>query len=274
MNKQISILGCGWLGFDLAKSFIKNGFSVNGSTTTPGKILAFENANIKPFIISIGATNIIGDMNPFLANSTILIIDIPPQLRNGGSDNFVSKIERIIPFIENSTIEKVIFISSTSVYNDNECTSSKQYIVDEKSIFEPETESGKQLLTAEKLLLSNKNFQTSIIRFGGLIGDYRHPIKHLAGRENIQNPEAPINLIHKNDCIGMIEKITEIDIWNEIFNGVHPNHPSRKEYYTQKATQMKLDAPKFETNQTSFGKLVSSEKSQKILGYVFENDIY
>ena len=274
MNKQISILGCGWLGFDLAKSFIKNGFSINGSTTTPGKILAFENANIKPFIISIGATNIIGDMNPFLANSTILIIDIPPQLRNGGSDNFVSKIERIIPFIENSTIEKVIFISSTSVYNDNECTSSKQYIVDEKSIFEPETESGKQLLTAEKLLLSNKNFQTSIIRFGGLIGDYRHPIKHLAGRENIQNPEAPINLIHKNDCIGMIEKITEIDIWNEIFNGVHPNHPSRKEYYTQKATQMKLDAPKFETNQTSFGKLVSSEKSQKILGYVFENDIY
>ena len=104
MNKQISILGCGWLGFDLAKSFIKNGISINGSTTTPGKILAFENENIKPFIISIGATNIIGDMNPFLANSTILIIDIPPQLRGGGADNFVSKIERIIPFIENSTI--------------------------------------------------------------------------------------------------------------------------------------------------------------------------
>ena len=274
MNKQISILGCGWLGFDLAKSLIKNGFSINGSTTTPGKILAFENANIIPFIISIGATNIIGDMNPFLENSSILIIDIPPQLRSGGSDNFVSKIERIISFIENSTIEKVIFISSTSVYNDKECTSKNPYLVNEKNIDEPETESGKQLIKVEKLLLSNKNFQTSIIRFGGLIGDERHPIKHLAGRENISNPEAPINLIHKNDCIGMIEKIIEIDIWNEIFNGVYPNHPSRKEYYTQKATQMKLDAPKFEANQTSFGKLVSSEKSQKILGYVFKNDIY
>ena len=274
MNKQISILGCGWLGFDLAKSFIKNGFSVNGSTTTPGKILAFENANIKPFIISIGATNIIGDMNPFLENSKILIIDIPPQLRNGGSHNFVSKIEKIIPFIENSTIKKVIFISSTSVYNDKESTSNNQYIVDEKTIFEPETESGKQLLIAEKLLLSNKNFQTSIIRFGGLIGDDRHPIKHLAGRENIQNPEAPINLIHKNDCIGMIEKIIDNGILNEIFNGVYPNHPSRKEYYTQKATQMKLDVPKFEANQTSFGKLVSSEKTEKILRYVFKNDIY
>jgi 3-hydroxyisobutyrate dehydrogenase-like beta-hydroxyacid dehydrogenase len=30
---KISILGCGWLGFPLAKALLKDGFTVKGSTT-------------------------------------------------------------------------------------------------------------------------------------------------------------------------------------------------------------------------------------------------
>jgi UDP-N-acetyl-D-mannosaminuronate dehydrogenase len=31
--KQISILGCGWLGLPLAKALLQKGFSVHGSKT-------------------------------------------------------------------------------------------------------------------------------------------------------------------------------------------------------------------------------------------------
>ena len=200
-NNQISILGCGWLGLPLAKSLLENEFSVNGSTTSLEKISVLERNGIQPFQIELSETEIKGEIDSFLATSKILIIDIPPKLRSASSESFVKKIQNLIPFIEKSKIEKVVFISSTSVYADNNS------VVTEATKPNPNTESGKQLAQAENLLQGNPNFKTTVIRFGGLIGEDRHPIHFLAGRKNIENPEAPINLIHQIDCIGIIEKI-------------------------------------------------------------------
>jgi nucleoside-diphosphate-sugar epimerase len=58
-------------------------------------------------------------------------------------------------------------------------------------------------------LQGNSRFKTTILRFGGLIGEDRNPIRFLAGRENLENPDAPINLIHQTDCIGIILRIIE-----------------------------------------------------------------
>jgi nucleoside-diphosphate-sugar epimerase len=135
----------------------------------------------------------------------------------------------------------------------------------------PETENGKQLLATEILLQSNENFKTTVVRFGGLIGDDRHPINFLAGRKNIENPEAPINLIHQEDCIGIIEAIVKQECWNETFNAVAPFHPSRKEYYTQKAMELGLLLPEFVNSKIAFGKIILSDKVKKVLDYHFQD---
>jgi 3-hydroxyisobutyrate dehydrogenase-like beta-hydroxyacid dehydrogenase len=67
--KQISILGCGWLGFPLAKSLHQKGFRVYGSTTSVEKISVFENAGITPFSLRLSEDNLEGDINSFLKNS-------------------------------------------------------------------------------------------------------------------------------------------------------------------------------------------------------------
>jgi nucleoside-diphosphate-sugar epimerase len=265
--KKISILGCGWLGLPLAKSLLEQGFLVNGSTTSTEKISILEKAGITPFQISLFEEKIEGAMDLFIENSEILIVDIPPKLRGDSKENFVGKVKNLIPFIENSTVKKVLFISSTSVFSDDNSE------VTEASIPNPDTESGKQLLETEQLLQSNKNFQTTIIRFGGLIGNDRHPIKFLAGRKNIENPDAPINLIHQDDCIGIIETIISLDLWNEIFNAVAPIHPTRKEYYIQKAMELNLPLPEFEEGKISTGKLISSDKIETVLNYKFKNKL-
>lgn len=278
---KISILGCGWLGFPLAKSLVEKGFSVNGSTTSENKLSILSSGGILPYLISVTENEIVGDFNAFLENSEILIIDIPPKLRGGFSDTstalsmtFVSKIKNLIPLIEKSAVKKVIFVSSTSVYADSTSTALG---VTENTQPQPETESGKQLLEAETLLLSNSTFQTSVVRFGGLIGEDRHPIYFLAGRKNIENPDAPINFIHQKDCIGIIEEIlnqvqNDNIKGNEIFNAVTPFHPTRKDYYTQKAIELKLSLPEFDTSKPSVGKLILSEKVENLLGYQFKEN--
>ena len=265
--RQISILGCGWLGLPLAKSLIEKGYSVNGSTTSVDKISVLKNAGITPFQISLGEDEIKGKIDSFLANSEILIIDIPPKLRGDSKENFVEKIQTVVPFIAKSSVEKVIFVSSTSVYSDDNST------ITEALEPHPDSESGKQLLASERLLQNNTNFKTTVVRFGGLIGDDRHPIKFLAGRKNIENPDAPINMIHQEDCIGIIEKIIHADSWNETFNAVAPFHPYRKDYYTQKAIEWNLPLPEFINNKPSVGKWIVSAKIKSVLDYTFKKEL-
>ena len=263
--KQISILGCGWLGLTLAKQLIQKGFSINGSTTTEAKLDILKSEGISPYLILLQANERKVEFNSFLENSEVLIINIPPGLRGNTSDSFVKKIENCIPFIEKSTIQKVLFVSSTSVYAD------ENQIVTEETAPNPETESGKQLLAVENLLLENPNFQTTILRFGGLIGKDRHPITFLAGKNNVENPEAPINLIHQQDCIEIIQKVIENEVWNRVLNAVAPFHPIRKKYYTEKALELHLVPPQFNENQLSVGKTVLSDKLIQILNYQFKN---
>lgn len=260
---QISILGCGWLGLPLAQSLIDKGFSVNGSTTSSSKMEQLKAVGIKPFLISLTADGINGDIENFLRQSEILIIDIPPKLRGENSESFTDKIKILIPYIEAANITKAMFASSTAVYADDNT------IVTEETPAKPETESGKQLLEAEGLL-ANANFKTTVLRFGGLVGEDRQPVKYLAGKENLENPDGPVNLIHQKDCIGIMLKVIETNSWGEIFNAVSPYHPTREEHYTKRALAFGLPAPKFSHEKASNGKTVSSQKSAEVLGYRIE----
>lgn len=258
--EQISLLGCGWLGLPLAVSLIEKGYSVNGSTTSADKADTLKNAKINPYLIHLDEDGVSGNINDFLEGSDILIIDVPPKISSG---NFTLKIKALLPYIEQSGISKVLFISSTSVYADDNS------VVTEDTPPKPETESAKQLVIVEKLLTSNPNFKTTILRFGGLVDDDRQPVKFLAGKENVANPDAPVNLIHRQDCIGIIISIIEKNSWGTVFNGVAPYHPSRKEHYTKQAEAFGMTAPKFDYTTPSMGKTITSENIKTALGYNF-----
>jgi nucleoside-diphosphate-sugar epimerase len=261
--KQISILGCGWLGFPLAQHLMHQGFQIKGCTTSESKLSVLQNAGITPFLLNVTCEGIEGDMHSFLKDSEILILNIPPKLRSNAKDNFVAKVQNIIPAVEASTVTKVLFVSATSVFPD--CNET----ITESTIPKPDSESGLQLLASEQRFNSHHNFQTTIVRFGGLIGENRHPIHFLSGRKNIENPDAPINLIHLDDCIGILQKIIQKNIWNETFHAVAPFHPSRKTYYTQKAMALNLEVPEFITDKKSVGKTILSEKVNAVLDYTF-----
>ena len=270
-KQKISILGCGWLGFPLAKKLIETGYEIKGSTTSESKLDVLKSNQIEPFLIKLEEHQVIGSISEFVNDTEILIIDIPPGLRKvtefSTEKTFVNKIKTLLPFIENSTIEKVIFISSTSVYGESNLI---PILIEESDLF-PETESGKQLVEVENLFRNNKKFKTTILRFGGLIGEDRNAVKMLSGKTDVANPEAPINLIHQEDCIGIISEILKQEYWNETLNAASPFHPTRKDYYTKKALELNLPIPHFDEKDKSSGKIISSEKLEKILGYKFLN---
>ncbi|RKS55790.1 nucleoside-diphosphate-sugar epimerase [Gillisia mitskevichiae] len=266
---NISILGCGWLGLPLAKKLIEAGHIVKGSTTNRDKINLLSSEGIIPYKIQLFEEGVQGDMTSFLNESEVLIIDIPPGLRKDPEVNFVGKIERLKSYLEKARIEKVLFVSATSVYEDTE--DFPEYTEEESA--NGNAENARQLIGAEELLKASDRYATSIIRFGGLIGPGRHPVNYLSGKSDLQDPAGPVNLIHLDDCIGIITAILEKKAWGETFHGVYPEHPTRKEYYSRVAKEKGLASMSFNEDSVSRGKIINSVKVDEILGYEFKTEI-
>lgn len=251
---NISILGCGWLGLPLAKRLLKKGHRVYGSTTSPEKLPLLAAEGIKSFQILVSAEGVTGDIQAFLSGVEILIIDIPPGLRRNPETDFSGGIRKLSEAIERAGLRKVFFVSSISVYKET----GSMPVYNEKDAPNSTTNAARQLIAAERIFSENSFFEANIIRFGGLLGGERHPVKYMAGRKGLKNPNAPVNLIHLEDCLQVLVKILENQVFGEVFNVVHPLHPSREQYYRDKAVQAGLEPPEFDHSEPSVGKVVTS----------------
>ncbi len=265
MSKQISILGTGWLGLPLATSLIGLGYTIKGSTTSENKIKTIEDLGIDVYQVALNEEGPIGHINSFLNESEILIINIPPGLRRNPEVNFVAKIRNLIPYIEKSNIQNMLFVSSTSVFADLEGFP----LISEETLPNATSNAGKQLIKVEQLLQNHTSFKTTVLRFAGLFGPNRHPANMLSRRTNIKNPKAPVNLIHLDDCIGVIKKIIETESWSQVFNASYPDHPEKAEYYSSICEQLDLSKPDYDFETVSKGKVIDSQNVQETLKYTF-----
>ena len=268
MTKQIGILGCGWLGLPLAEKLVAKGYQVSGTTTSEEKLPLLKQRGINPFCISISENTIDGSIVRFLDSISILIINIPPGLRgNGPKESYIKKIRLLHEAIKKSRVTHIIFVSSTTVYGEAEGN------VNELTSPLPTTASGKQLLECENLFRNDEELYTTIIRFAGLIGPNRHPITILSGKKNLNGGNAPVNLIHLDDCIGIIELIIEKNHWNDLLNAVYPDHPTKLKYYTDEALKRNLEPPTYTVENNKSYKLIDSCSIFLIKNYNFLTSI-
>ena len=262
-SSQISILGCGWLGLPLAKHLKKLGYAIKGSTTTLDKFDLLKFEGIQPYLIQLNEQNVVGDINAFLSQSETLILNIPPGLRKNPTKNHVKEIEALMVEVEKSNIKNILYVSSTSVFQD---TLGFPEISDDTK---PDgiTNSAKQLLAIEDELKSNPKYNTTILRFAGLFDNNRHPGKILSGRTNIKNPNAPVNLIHKEDCISLISELLKSSIWGKTFNAAFPHHPKKSDYYIDYCKSTGIEAPEFDNGTPSKGKIINGTNVAQLLSY-------
>jgi len=259
----ISILGCGWYGLPLAKALVGSKHKVKGSTTSVDKLSRLEDAGIEPFIIDLSVD---GSFIPDLFfNTDLLIIAIPPKSRSAEGAEYLPKLQKVVDQIQKHQIQQVILISSTGVYAD------KNLVVNEDTAPAPDTTAGKILFEAEELFRQLTDFKTTIIRFAGLVGPERHPGRFFAGKQDIVNGLAPINLIHLDDCIGITQSIIDNKAYGYTFNAVAPHHPTRADFYTQAADKAGLPLPGFILKLDNW-KIVESSKVPEQLGYKYQID--
>ena len=265
MHQNIGIIGCGWLGFPLAKACIKNNYKVHGSTTSEAKISTLKRAHITPFLIRLSSSGIDGQIENCLKNCKTLVVNVPPGLRKNPEHDYVRQMSRLLEYIELSMVEHVVFISSTSVYDDDETFPD---ITENSPTSNSKT--ALKLLAVERLFQHNSHFKTTILRLSGLFAEDRHPAKFLSGKINLKNANAPVNLIHRNDCIAIIIAIIKQNLWSQVLNASALNHPSKKSYYTAVCNTLNIPIPRFNEQLKSKGKIINSQKLVQLLNYDFQ----
>jgi len=257
----ISILGCGWLGFPLAKYFVNENFNINGSTTSESKLPLLGSKGIKPFLINFNPTCENIDLNFFQAD--ILVLNIPPKLRHREGDFHLFQIDEILKCVKNSPIKKIIFISSSSIYVNNNSQAKENMLEDRQQA------ENKILFDAESKIKSLPNSEHLILRCAGLTGPDRILIRHFAGKKDLPNGLSPVNLIHRDDVIGIISQLIQNNnIWDNTLNVCAPIHPLKKEYYQDLARRYNFEMPYFSEKSANY-KIINIEKLQALLNYTF-----
>jgi nucleoside-diphosphate-sugar epimerase len=247
-NKKISILSCGWLGESLAEDLVEKGFQVKGATTSQDKQKRLSQKGIEAFQLRFEVLN--DEMNAFL-NSDILVLNLTIK--------DIELYKQFLPLLEQSSVEKLVLISSTGVYKNS------KHPIDESSEL-----SDSPWVAIENLMKDNPNYQTTILRFSGLFGGNRKPGNFLSGKR-VKQGDAPVNLIHRDDCIHIIHEIIRQDVWNECFNCCADTHPTKRKFYTKAAEAIDVPLPIFEDEENSAApfKLISNEKLKRRLNYQF-----
>lgn len=219
-------MGLGWYGAPLAHELQKDGHEIFGTTRSEEKVKQFATQNIQARLLSFPAL-----IPEDLINSDIVILNIPP---------FEEELEWFKSFkLQPETWP--IFISSTSVYPT------------------PESKNG-FLLKAQEDWIQSQFKSWTILRFGGLLGQNRHPGKYLSGKKNLAGRLSPVNLIHLDDCIGFTKTVIKNKLTNKIFNVVSDDHRSREEFYSEYCAKAGLPLPEFDQNDSSAGKIVPNDE--------------
>jgi nucleoside-diphosphate-sugar epimerase len=242
------VIGYGWLGKPLALELKNKGHKVYASSRNSLKINTMQADGITPWQYDANNTN---NFPEWFNALDIIVFNLPPT----GIINYSKALEEIAQ----NTPEKcsILFTSSTGVYENMEG------LVDEDS---PLIQNHTVTLAEKALENSGKNF--IILRLAGLIGDERHPVKHLSGK-TLGNGSHVVNIVHRDDVIRAIIELIHAEKTNVIFNVCYPDHQTREEYYTRCAIARNLAPPTF-TESIGTGKIVSSEKLEKELNFTFK----
>jgi nucleoside-diphosphate-sugar epimerase len=259
---KISIVGCGWLGLPLGAKLVKNGHRVFGSTTSEEKIEEIKAAGIAPYLLKFDPMPIGKNFNQ-LFQTDLLIVNIPPGRKTNTPAFYEEQIKYLRYLIDQHQVPKVIFISSTSYYpNTNE-------LVNEQHLPDLENGSNTAVVNAEKQI-QQSSVDVTILRCGGLMGGDRIPGKWYAGKE-ISGKDTPVNYIHRDDVIAVIELLIEKKANKTILNLVCPQHLSKEAVSDAMANKYNFEKPIWTAPDTSESKIVDSSKLQN-LGYNFLYD--
>lgn len=262
----IAVLGCGWLGLPLAKHLLAQGHRVLGTTTSPEQLPLLAAEGIEAQLLQLGSDFSAADekrLADLLSQATTLVLNVPPRAAvAGGYPQLLRPVHRAVAA---ARVQAVLFVSTTGVYPD------EPRLMSETDAISTRDAASDVLRTEGHFVPRYGQWQSTVVRLGGLIGPGRAPGRFLAGRRNLPQGDAPTNLLHLADAVGVLNTIIERGIWGHTLNVCAQSHPLRRTFYPAAASYLGLEPPTFLPGGNS-SKVIDSSRLRELVPYTFQHD--
>jgi nucleoside-diphosphate-sugar epimerase len=203
-QEKLLILGCGDIGMRLANELPVDTYLIVGvrrSSMPPHELPHFRwmNADL----------NNVSSMNQLLSETIpdVILISMTPDERSdeGYRKAYVQITQALIENVRllNQKPRLILFVSSTSVYAQDDGS-----WVDENSITEPDTFSGRRLLEAENNLRAS-GLPVCVVRFSGIYGPGRERLINQVKSGKISSSMGFTNRLHADDCARVLAHLIE-----------------------------------------------------------------
>ncbi len=192
---RILVAGCGSLGGMIARTLCESA-EVYGLRRNADAI----KAPISPIGADLLDPSALASAVPTNIDALIYCLTPSSYDDRGYQAAYVTGLRNLLAVLDRETLARVIFISSTSVYDqDNDGW------VDESSPTEPEKFSGQRILEGEAMAL-NSGVPATIVRLSGIYGPSRHRFLGAVrrGEMNPSNPAPYTNRIHEVDAANAV----------------------------------------------------------------------
>jgi nucleoside-diphosphate-sugar epimerase len=196
VNPTLLVVGCGDLGAAVALHFAQIGWRVFGVRRNhielPGVTMLAAD------VTRLDSLAVLQTIQP----DYVLIVLTPGEF----SDQryravYVDGANNVLSALDKTHLQRVFWVSSTSVYHQNEGE-----WIDETSPAFPAQFSGARLLEAEQVIAAS-GLPHTLIRFGGIYGAGRNRLRQQlrSGQRSAVEPPRYSNRIHRDDAVAILQ---------------------------------------------------------------------
>ena len=261
---RVLIVGCGYVGLPLGVELVKQGHEVFGLRRSAAAAEELKAAGITPLHADITKLETLND----LPNSFDWVVNCAAT-GGGGPDEYrrlyLHGTQNLVEWLAAAPPKKFVYTSSTSVYGQTDGS-----------------ETGKVLVETERFLIAaahQKTIPAVILRVAGIYGPERGYLltQYLKNEARLEGKgERALNMIHRDDLIGIIIAALKSGRPGEVYNAVDDEPVSQWRFFEWLAGTLDKALPPpaedIATNRKrgATNKKVSNRKLKMELGYEFK----
>lgn len=231
------ILGCGYLGRRVASLWLAQGNGVSAVTRKPDTAAKLRQLGIEPILGDILHSSTLNSLPQ--ADTVLYAIGLDRSTGTSMRSVFVDGLANALDHLPRPG--RFIYVSSSSVYGQI-----GGEWVDEDSATEPQEESGKIVLEAERLLRTRLP-EAIILRLGGIYGPGRLLRRKTleAGEPIAGDADKWLNLIHVDDGAAAALAAQQRGQPGRIYNICDDQPARRRDFYEELARRLVAPPPRF-----------------------------
>lgn len=274
---RVLIIGCGYVGIPLGAELVRLGHEVFGVRRSADADEELKAAGITPLIADISRREELEK----LPTGFDWVVNTVASNKGGAEEYeqvYFNGTGHLIDWLAANPPKKFVYTSSTSVYGQTDGSAVK-----ESSPTEPQNDTGRILVQTEKLLLDaaqQNKFPAVILRVAGIYGPDRGHLfqQYLCNEAKMSGKgEQLINMIHRDDLVGVIIAALKSGRAGEVYNAVDDEPVAQIHFFRWLSETLGKYMPPFateaETAERRRGltqKKVSNRRLKMEMGYQFK----